>query len=252
MVQERHALRLLLLALGADVGRHTGQGTGGGHGIRGVLRPLMGTGLRVLGLDGAFRLGVHVHVRGGTYRGKLETLGVLNGAAIVDHGGNVHPVAAGVELGLAAGVVVVKGDVKEAFGGVGGPDAADPAVGDGGVVLDVDGVGGELVRQGQDLIGVVGGVGGVIGPIGGQGAGGDPQFVQVDGAGRFYVELVRRGLGEAAGAHQVAVDEIVQLPAGEGDAHGHPLVAVAIVGKISNNFSGRCKSVLPIQIMSAL
>ncbi len=179
-------------------------------------------------------------------------LGVLGRAAVVDHSGDIHPVAAGIELGLAAGVVVVEGDVKEAFGGVGGPDAADPAVGDGGVVLDVDGVGGELVRQGQDLIGVVGGVGGVIGPSGGQGAGGDPQLVQVDGAGGLYVELVRRGLGEAAGAYQIAVDEIVQLPAGEGDAHGHPLVAVAIVGKISNNFSGRCKSVLPIQIMSAL
>lgn len=182
----------------------------------------------------------------------MVLLGVLGRAAVVDHSGDIHPVAAGIELGLAAGVVVVEGDVKEAFGGVGGPDAADPAVGDGGVVLDVDGVGGELVRQGQDLIGVVGGVGGVIGPSGGQGAGGDPQLVQVDGAGGLYVELVRRGLGEAAGAYQIAVDEIVQLPAGEGDAHGHPLVAVAIVGKISNNFSGRCKSVLPIQIMSAL
>ena len=80
----------------------------------------------------------------------------------------------------------------------------------------------------------------------------NPPSVQVDGAGGLYVELVRRGLGEAAGAHQVAVDDVVQLPAGQGDAHGHPLIIVAGIGKVSNNFSGRCKSVLPIQIMSAL
>ena len=102
-------------------------------------------------------------------------------------------------------------------------------------MLDVDGVGGELVRQSQDLIGVVGGVGGVVGPGGGERTGGDPQLVQVDGAGGLYVELVRRGLGEAPGAHQVAVDEVVQLPAGQGNAHGHPLVFVTGIGKICGN-----------------
>lgn len=63
-------------------------------------------------------------------------------------------------------------------------------------------------------------------------AGGDSQLVQVYRTAGLYVELVRRGLGEGAKAHQIAVDEVIDIPVGNGDPHGHPLVPITVVGEI--------------------
>ena len=94
---------------------------------------------------------------------------------------------------------------------------------------DIDSIGLELVRQGQDLVGVIRGAGRGIGAGGGERAGSNPELVQIHGTGGLYVELICGGLGEAAGAHQIAVDEVIELAAGEGNPHGKPLVFVAVV-----------------------
>ena len=208
-------LRLCLFALRAGGCDRAGERTGG---IRALgLLPLVLAGVRVhvvAGPAGAFRLGVRVHVRQGADGGELEAQSRHGFATVVDHGGDVHPVAAVINLGLSAGMVGVEGDVKEAYRGIGGPHAADTAGGHVNVALDIDRPGGELVRQGKDLVGVIGGTGRGIDPGGGQGAGGHPEFVQVDGAGGFDVELIRRGPGEGAGAYQVAIDEVIDIVAG--------------------------------------
>ena len=129
----------------------------------------------------------------------------------------------------------MEGDVKEAPGGIGGPDAANAAGGDIYIALDIDGIAGEAVRQRQDFIGVIGLVGRGVNPGGGQGAGGHAQLVQVEGAGGLDVELVRRGLAEGAGAHQIAIDEVIDIPIGDGHTHGYPLVPVAVIGEIGSN-----------------
>ena len=129
----------------------------------------------------------------------------------------------------------MEGDVKETLGGIGGPHAADTAGGHVNVALDIDRPGGELVRQGKDLVGVIGGTGRGIDPGGGQGAGRYPELIQVDRAGRLDIELVRRGSGERAGAYQVAIDEVIDIVAGQGDPHGGPLIFIGFMGKISEN-----------------
>ena len=78
-------------------------------------------------------------IRRGADRGELVAQSVEGGFAVADTGIDVYPVAVHVELGLAAGVVGLQGDVEKAVDGIGGPDAAHPAGGGGGAVLDVDG-----------------------------------------------------------------------------------------------------------------
>lgn len=151
----------------------------------------------------------------------------------MNHSGDIYPIAAVIELRLGGGTVIMQWDIQKTNGGVGGADAANPAVGDLGIVLDIDGIVGQTVRQSQDLIGIVRSVGRGVGAGRGQAAGGDPELVQVDGAGGLYVELVSGGLGEGAGADQIAVDEVVKIAVGYGDPHGDPLVFVAVVGEIS-------------------
>ena len=99
-------------------------------------------------------------------------------------------------------------------------------------MLDIEGICGEVVRQGQDFIGIVGIGRWIVGTGGGEVPGGDTELVQVECSGGLDVKFICRGFGEAAGAYQIAVDEVIDIPAGEGDPHGHPLVAVAVVGEI--------------------
>ena len=140
-------------------------------------------------------------------------------------------------------------DIKEAPGGIGGPDAANAAGGDIYIALDIDGIAGEAVRQRQDLIGVIGLVGRGVNPGGGQGAGGHAQLVQVEGAGGLDVELVRRGLAEGAGAHQIAIDEVIDIPIGDGHTHGYPLVPVTVIGEVGVDILRRGPAVFFVRIM---
>ena len=182
----------------------------------------MGTGARVCVIAGLFRafwFCVYVHVRGGANRGEFKALGIMEGLAVIDHGGNIHPVAAVIQLGLAAGIIIIERDIEKAGFRIGGADAADPVVGDGGGMLDVNGIGFEIVRQGQDFVGIIGGAGGSIGAGGGKGAGSYTELIQIDGAGGLYVELVSGGLGEWAGADQVAVDKVIEVAARDRDPH---------------------------------
>ena len=91
-------------------------------------------------------------IRRGADRGELVAQSVEGGFAVADTGIDVYPVAVHVELGLAAGVVGLQGDVEKAVDGIGGPDAAHPAGGGGGAVLDVDGFIPQGIGQGQDLL----------------------------------------------------------------------------------------------------
>ena len=141
-------------------------------------------------------------------------------------------------------------DIKIASLRIGGADAAYPVISNRGGMLDVNGIGCKLIRQGQDLVGVVGRVGRVIRTGRGQAAGGHTQLIQIDRAGRLYVKLVCGRLGEAAGAHQVAVDKVVELAAGDRDPHGHPLVFVAVVGEICCYILGGGPAVFFIYIMA--
>lgn len=153
----------------------------------------------------------------------------------MNHDGNVYPVTAVVKLRLGGGVILVEGDIQEADSGIGGPDAADAGVSNRDGMLDVEGIRGEIVRQGQDLIGIVGAGRRGIGTGRGEVPGGNPELVQVEGAGRLDVEFVSGGFGETAGAYQIAVDEVIELAIGNGNAHGDPLVFVAVVGEISSH-----------------
>ena len=106
MAYFRQGLRLCLFALRAGGCDSAGERTGG---IRALgLLPIVLAGVRVhvvAGFTGAFRLGVRVHVRQGADGGELETQGGHGFTAVVDHGGDVHPVVAVINLGLSAGVV---------------------------------------------------------------------------------------------------------------------------------------------------
>ena len=99
-------------------------------------------------------------------------------------------------------------------------------------MLNVNRIGGEVIRQGQDLIRVIGRVGGVIAASGRERTSCHTELVQVDDSGGLYVKLIRRWLSEAARADQIAVDKIIQIAAGDRDTHGHPLVAVTVIGEI--------------------
>ena len=103
-----------------------------------------------------FRLGIDINVRRIAHRGELKALSVMKSFTVIDHGGHVHPVAAIIELGLASGMILMERDIKITHPGIRGPHAPYPVVGNGGVVLHIDGIRLQLVRQGQDLIGVIG------------------------------------------------------------------------------------------------
>lgn len=65
-----------------------------------------------------------------------------------------------------------------------------------------------------------------------------PKLVQIEGAGGLDVEFVRRGFGKAAGADKITVDEVIEFPARDGNAHGYPLVFVAVVREIRSHILG--------------
>ena len=93
-------------------------------------------------------------------------------------------------------------------------------VGDGSGMLNVDSISFKIIRQGQDFIGVIGCAGRSINAGGGKRAGSYPELVQIDSTGRLYVEFISGGLGESAGTHQIAIDEVIKPAAGNGDPHG--------------------------------
>ena len=132
-------------------------------------------------------------------------------------------------------MVLVKRDVEKASGRVGRADAANAGAGNGDGVLDIEGICGEVVRQGQDFIGIVGIGRWIVGTGGGEVPGGDTELVQVECSGGLDVKFICRGFGEAAGAYQIAVDEVIELAVGDGDAYGNPLAFVAVVSKICSN-----------------
>ena len=198
----------------------------------------MGAGLRIdrrIRFGGPFRLRVHIDIRRRADRGELKALGVLEGAAVIYHSGHIDPIAAVIKLRLSAGIIFMERNVKEAGNRIRGAHAANPVIHNGRGVLDIDRIGNELVRQGKDLIRIIGRIGGVIAAGGGQAAGGYPKLIQIDGTGGLYVKLIRCGLGEGAGADEVAVDEVIKLAVGYGDPHGHPLIFVAVVRKIGKD-----------------
>ena len=249
-------LRLGAAALGTDHGHRPGHDAGGvnGGGVL-VLHPIVGTGLRVhilAGLGGAARLQVLVHVWRSAHRIEYVAQGRGSLGAIVDHGLHIYPVGAVIELGLTAGIVIMQRDVKETGGGVGGADAADPVAGDGGGVLDVDGVGREVIRQGQDHVSIIGLAGGIVGTGGDHVPGSDPELVQVEGAAGLYVKLVSVRHGEAPGTHQVAVDEVIELTTGDHDPHGYPLGLVGVIVEVGNNVLGGRPAVFLLNIMTNL
>ena len=80
-------------------------------------------------------------------------------------------------------------------------------------MADIDGIGYQFVREGQHFVGIIGGAGGGISAGRYHIAGGNAQFIQVDSPGGTDIELVRRGLGESAGAGQISVDEVIEIAA---------------------------------------
>ena len=134
--------------------------------------------------------GVHIHVRRGADRGEGIAQGGFGGGAVIDHDSNIHPITAVVELGLGGGMVLVEWDIEKAGGRVGGTDTANAGAGDGDGVLDIKGVCGEVVRQGQDFIRIVGIGRGIIGAGGNKVPGGDTELVQAEDSGGLDVKFV--------------------------------------------------------------
>ena len=195
----------------------------------------MGTGFRIhitTRLCGTLRFCVYVNIRRGPDRGELEAQGVLQTLAVIDHGGNIHPVAAVIKLRLASGIVFMKRDVKETCCRIGGTNAANPVPGNRRCVLHVNRICNQIIRKGQDLVCVIGCAGGVVSAGGGQGAGGYTKLVQIDGARGLDIKLVRCRFGEAAGTDQVTVDEVIEFAAGNGNPHGYPLVFITLIREI--------------------
>ena len=89
------------------------------------------------------------NVRSVPYRGELEAQGVLQALAVVDHGGDVHPVAAVIKLGLASGIVFIEGDIKITRCRIGWTDSANPVTGNRRCVLHINCISDQIIREGD-------------------------------------------------------------------------------------------------------
>ena len=163
--------------------------------------------------DRTFRLYIDIHVRRIAHGRELVPKNIYYGIAIVDHSVDVDPVAAVIKQGLGGGTVIVQRHVEKTYRWIGRTDTANTEVRYFYIVLDINGVSSKIVRQGQDPVRVIGRTGRIIGAGGGQRAGGYAQLIQIDGAGGFNIELVRRGFSERASTSQVPVDEIIDIAA---------------------------------------